>query len=178
MEVGARADVQRGDDWVQSSRATNRVTGNTARVTRTDEGAAVSRRGGGQSGFAARGEGGDVYAGQDGNVYRREDGQWQKHGEGGWSDVQPPEGAGDRAAQANERANQARTQGQSQSVDRSTYDQSNRDGTARSQGTQRAQDYNSWKSSGSTRAGAGSYRGGAAEAAGASMEPRLKKRDG
>ena len=50
---------------------------------------------------------------------------------------------------------------------RSTYDQLNRDGTARSQGTQRAQDYNSWKSSGSTRAGAEATAEGAAEAAGA-----------
>ena len=35
--------VQRGDDWAQTSRVTNRVTGNTTRVTRTDEGAAISR---------------------------------------------------------------------------------------------------------------------------------------
>ena len=151
--------VQRGDDWVQTSRATNRATGTTTRATRTDEGAAVSRRGRGESGFAARSESGDVYAGKDGNVYRREDGQWQKHGgDGGWSDVQPPEGAGERATQASERANQARTQGQQ--VDRSTYGQLNRDSTARTQGTQRTQDYNAWKSSGATRSGAGSYRGG------------------
>jgi hypothetical protein len=137
--------VQRGNDWVQTSRASNRATGNTTRVTRTDDGAAVSRRGGGESGFVARGEGGDVYAGNDGNVYRREDGQWQKHGEGGWSNVQPPEGAGDRAAQASQ-------------TDRSTVGQLNRDSTARAQGTQRTRDYSVWKSSGATRAGAGSYR--------------------
>ena len=150
--------VQRGDDWVQTSRASNRATGTTTRATRTDEGAAVSRRGGGESGFAARGESGDVYAGKDGNVYRREDGQWQKHGGDGWSNVQPPEGASDRAAQASERANQARAQGQQ--VDRSTYSQLNRDSTARTQGAQRTQDYSAWKSSGATRSGAGSYRGG------------------
>jgi hypothetical protein len=148
--------VQRGDDWVQTSRASNRATGTTTRATRTDQGAAVSRRGSGQSGFVARGEGGDVYAGRDGNVYRREGGQWQKHGEGGWSNVQPPEGAGDRAAQASERANQVRTQ--AQQVDRSTYGQLNRDSTARAQGAQRSRDYSAWRSGGSTRSGAGSYR--------------------
>jgi hypothetical protein len=148
--------VQRGDDWVQTSRASNRATGTTTRATRTDEGAIVSRRGGGESGFVGRGESGDVYAGKDGSVYRREDGQWQKHGEDGWSNVDPPERASERSAQASERASQARTE--AQQVDRSTYSQLNRDSTARAQGTQRSRDYNAWRSSGATRSGAGSYR--------------------
>lgn len=80
------------DNWAQTSRVTNRATGTTTRVTQTDQGGMVSRRSGG--------EGGNVYAGQDGNVYRRQDGQWQKNGEGGWSNVQPPEGTGERATQA------------------------------------------------------------------------------
>ena len=83
--------VVRGDDWAQTNRVTNRVTGNTTRVTRTDDGAAVSRRNPGQGGgFVAAVEGGDVYAGRDGNVYRREDGTWQKHDNGGWSNVDRP----------------------------------------------------------------------------------------
>ena len=44
--------VQRGDDWAKTNRYTNRQTGNTTRTIRTDEGAAVTRRGnnGGESG--------------------------------------------------------------------------------------------------------------------------------
>ena len=65
--------VQRGDDWAKTNRYTNRTTGNTTRTVRTDEGGAITRRGGpGGGGFVAGGEGGNVYAGHDGNVYRRD----------------------------------------------------------------------------------------------------------
>ena len=37
--------VQRGDDWAKTNRYTNNRTGNTTRTIRTDEGAAVTRRG-------------------------------------------------------------------------------------------------------------------------------------
>ena len=37
--------VQRGDDWAKTNRYTNSQTGNTTRTIRTDEGAAVTRRG-------------------------------------------------------------------------------------------------------------------------------------
>ena len=49
--------VQRGDDWAKTNRYTNRATGNTTRTIRTDEGGAISRRGGpGGGGFVAGGE--------------------------------------------------------------------------------------------------------------------------
>ena len=86
--------VQRGDEWAQTARTTNRYTGTTTRATRTDDGAMVSRRGAGNSGFVAGSEGGDMYAGRNGNVYRREDGSWSKYDpSGSWSSVQRPEGS-------------------------------------------------------------------------------------
>jgi hypothetical protein len=122
--------VQRGDDWAQSARATNNVTGNTARVTRTDDGAAVSRTGPGGSGFVAAGEEG-VYAGRDGNVYRRADGGgWQKYEDGSWGATQRPQ-------------------------ESSTLGQLERDRSARLDGTQRTRPQSP---SGSARANAGSGR--------------------
>jgi hypothetical protein len=152
--------VQRGDDWAHTQRVTNRATGNTTRVTRTDEGAAVSRRGPGGSGFVAAGEGGNVYAGQDGNVYRRQDGSWQKYEDGGWNTTQQP--SGERATQAREKAAQSGATPQStgartgQKIDPSTYGQLERDRGARAEGTQRTRDYGSYRSSGGRNAG--SYR--------------------
>lgn len=125
--------VQRGDDWAQTNRVTNRATGNTTRVTRTDEGAAISRRGGpGGSGFVAGSDEGNIYAGRDGNVYKRDGGSWSKYDNGGWNNVQQP--TGERATQLD------------------------RDSTARTQGSQRTRDYSSYERSGGARAG--SYRGG------------------
>jgi hypothetical protein len=127
--------VQRGDDWAQTRRVTNNVTGNTTRVTRTDDGAAISRRNPGEGGgFVAKGDEGNVYAGRDGNVYKREDGQWQKHENGGWNNVEKP-------------------------ADKATTGQLERDRSARAAGTQRTQDYSSVRSSGSGSRSAGSYRG-------------------
>ncbi len=125
--------MRRGDDWAQTSRVTNRATGATTRVTRTDEGAAVSRnpRGPG-GGFVAAGDEGNVYAGRDGNVYKNDGSGWQKHDNGGWSNAERPTPQ--------------------------TADQLNRDRAARSTGSQRTSDYGSVKSSGGTR-GTGSYRG-------------------
>ena len=70
--------VQRGDDWAQTNRYTNRQTGMTTRTVRTDEGSAVTRRGS-NGGTVAVGDGGNVYAGKDGNAYRQQDGTWQKY---------------------------------------------------------------------------------------------------
>ncbi len=146
--------VQRGDDWAKTNRYTNRATGNTTRTIRTDEGAAISRRGGpGGGGFVAGGEGGNLYAGHDGNVYRRDNGTWQKYDNGGWSDTdrQP----GDGSAQPRDRS----TSGQrANTLDSSTRDQLNRDAAARREGSQRTRDYGNYRS-GSTRS-TGSYRGG------------------
>ena len=58
--------VQRGDDWANTRRVTNNRTDTTTRVTRTDDGAAVTRRG--DDGFVRANQEGDVYAGRDGNV--------------------------------------------------------------------------------------------------------------
>jgi hypothetical protein len=131
--------VQRGDDWAQTSRVTNRATGNTTRVTRTDEGAAVSRRGPGPGGgVVAAGEGGNVYAGHDGNVYRREGGTWQQYENGGWSNT-PKQPSGDRAQ---------------------TFGQLNRDYSARAEGAQRTRDYGSYRSGGAGATGSYRARGG------------------
>ena len=145
--------VQRGDDWAKTNRYTNRRTGTTTRTVRSDEGSAISRQGAG-GGRVVAGEGGNVYAGKDGNAYRKENGTWQKYDNGGWSntDRQP---TGDRP-QPVDRAN---TTGDRGSVDRSTYDQLNRDSAARSEGTQRSKDYSNYRSGGGSRGGS-SYRGG------------------
>jgi hypothetical protein len=83
--------VQRGDDWAQTARYTDRQTGQTTRVTRGDEGAMISRRGPEGGGFVAT-KGDDVYAGKDGNVYKRdESGEWHKYENGSWNSVDTPE---------------------------------------------------------------------------------------
>jgi hypothetical protein len=151
--------VQRGDDWAQTARVTNRATGTTTRVTRTDEGAMASRRGAG-GGAVAVGEGGNVYAGRDGNVYRREDGNWQKNEGGNWNNVDPPE----RTSPSTTRSTTTRST-TTRSMDSSTYGQLERDRSTRAEGSQRTRDYSSYqsgssRSTGSYRAGGGARRGG------------------
>jgi hypothetical protein len=130
------SSVQRGDNWAQTAHAQNYRRGTSTSGVRTDSGAAaVSRVGpGGDRTTVGRTAGGDVYAGHDGNVYRRgESGGWQQsNGSGGWS------------------SSTAGTQSRQLDSDRS----------ARTQGNQRAADRSSWQSSGRTRSGASSYRGG------------------
>ena len=131
--------VQRGDDWAVTSRATNRATGNTTRVTRTDEGAAVSRnQPGAGGGFVAKGDEGNVYAGRDGNVYRKEGDTWQKHDGGDWSNTDRPTP--------------------------NTTSQLEKDRTSRTQGAEKTRDYSDAKRAGSsgatTRSSGSSYRGG------------------
>jgi uncharacterized membrane protein YgcG len=157
--------VQRGDDWANTRRVTNNVTGNTTRVTRTDGGgAAITNRGPGPDSGAIRTQNGDVYAGRDGNVYRRQDsGSWQKYDNGNW-------GAADRPTVSPRDTTTRSTP--------STYDQLNRDSSARYEGTQRSRDYNSYRSSGSSgsssgysgssRSGSSSYRGGGGSRGGGS----------
>ncbi len=84
--------VQRGDQWAQTSRVTNRVTGNTTRVTQgSGGGTAVTRNTQGPGGSAAVKTGsGDVYAGRDGNVYRKQGDSWQKYDNGSWGSVDKP----------------------------------------------------------------------------------------
>jgi hypothetical protein len=176
--------VQRGDNWAQTSRVTNNVTGNTTRVTQgSGGGTAISRNAAGPGGgTVARTGSGDIYAGQDGNVYRRNDaGGWQKYENGGWGDVQTPQG-GDRAAQARDRATTAQQNGVgsgaaadragtaqqnragaastgTRTMDSGTAGQLQRDGAARTSGSQRTGDLGSYRSSGgSSGASRGSYR--------------------
>jgi hypothetical protein len=131
--------VQRGDDWARTGRVTNNVTGNTTRVTRTDNGGAISRRGPNGGGFVA-GNGDNVYAGHDGNVYRRgDDGGWQKWDNGNWGSVNRPEPR-DRTAGG------------------STIQQLDRDRSARMEGARRTNDFGGYRAGG----WGGSYRGGGA----------------
>jgi hypothetical protein len=153
--------VQRGDDWAKTNRYTNRQTGTTTRTIRTDEGAAVTRRGAG-GGAVGVGEGGNVYAGRDGNVYRREDGQWQKHDNGDWSNVdrqpsQLPARSGERATPTTQSAGDRSTSPRT-GADRSTIDQLNRDSAARREGSQRTGDYGNYRSGSGTTRDTGSYR--------------------
>jgi hypothetical protein len=129
--------VQRGDDWAHTARVTNNVTGTTARVTRTDDGAMVSGGKPGAGGFVAAGEEG-IYAGHDGSVYRRgEGGGWQKYENGTWGAVERP---ADNAAQgARERAGSS-----SAPPDRSTIGQLDHDRSARIEGGQRMRDAGSY----------------------------------
>ena len=116
-----------------------------------DAGAAAARR-------SAAPQGGDVYAGHDGNVYRKtEGGGWeQSNGSGGWT---PSDGG--QGAQARDRAATGGTQPASRPATGTTQSgQLDRDRDARVQGNQRTTDRSGWQTSGATRSGAGSYRGG------------------
>jgi hypothetical protein len=93
--------VQRGDDWARTAHYTNRITGNTTRAIRTDEG--------------------NVYAGRDGNVYRRQDGSWQQYQGGDWNSVNRPEAT---TRQQLDRDSTARTQGTQRSRDYGGYQRS------------------------------------------------------
>lgn len=148
--------VQRGDDWAQTARVTNNRTDTTTRVTRTDDGAAVTRRS--DDGFVGRTSDGDVYAGRDGNVYRQGDDGWQKREDGGWSSVDSPERSGDqqRAQTATQNAQPERQR----QTDQATVGQLERDRSSRASGTTRTQDYSRFQRGGSQRSSAGGYRSG------------------
>jgi hypothetical protein len=165
--------VQRGDDWAKTNRYTNNRTGNTTRTINSSEGSGVVRRG--DNGGVAAGSGGNVYAGHDGNVYRKDSsGTWQKYDNGNWNNTpNQPSGERPRPNEANRTGDRAgttatgagtRTQPSTSSVgtaDRSTMDQLNRDSRARTEGTQRTQDYSNFKGSGggANSRSTGSYRG-------------------
>src|SRR4030095_3383935 len=122
--------VVRGDQWAQTKRFTHSPTGNTTRVTRTDEGGMIRRKGEGGSGFVGKGQD-NVYAGKDGNVYRRdESGNWSKWENGSWNNVQKP----DRVTPISDKA---RDKAGSKQMDRSTFDGLQKDSAKRSEGTKR-----------------------------------------
>ncbi|HEX9187264.1 MAG TPA: hypothetical protein VGB87_09345, partial [Vicinamibacteria bacterium] len=153
--------VQRGDQWATTSRATNRATGTTTRVTRGSEGGAALTRNrpgtGADSGIARTGSG-DVYAGRDGNVYRNQGGSWQKYDNGGWNNVDTPQRPSGQAAatQARDRSTTGASAGGG--WDSATREQLNRDSRARSEGSQRTRDYSSYQRSGGSRSSASTYR--------------------
>ena len=165
--------VQRGDDWVNTKRFTNSA-GNTTRVTRGDQGSMISRRGEGGRGFVGS-NGENVYAGRDGNVYRRDqNGNWSKWDNGSWNGVQKPDQSV-RDSMMNERGRQQDRMAQrdgaggdrtgdssrAQQMDRSTYQNLERDRSARREGSQRTRDSGTYnRSSSPSRSSAGSYRGG------------------
>ncbi|HKR60288.1 MAG TPA: hypothetical protein VJS64_11190 [Pyrinomonadaceae bacterium] len=167
--------VKRGDDWASTKRFTNN-SGQTTRVTRGEEGGMINRRG---EGFIGK-QGDNVYAGRDGNAYRRDgSGNWSKWENGGWNQVQGPDSVnplrdsmmneqgrqserrernsaaqrdaarGDRASQSASRPSQ---------MDRSTFNNLNRDMGARREGAQRTRDSRTYSNRGGGNAG--SYRGG------------------
>src|SRR5262249_24870941 len=80
----------------------------------------------------ARGPGGDIYAGHDGNVYRSQGDGFQKWDNGSWSQASRQTDVG----------------------------QLRNDQSARSEGAQRSLDQGAWRSSGMSRADAGSFRFG------------------
>jgi hypothetical protein len=156
--------VQRGDQWAQTARVTNRATGTTTRATRgSGGGGAVTRSGPqGTSGIARTGSG-DVYAGRDGNVYRRQDGAWQKYDNGSWGSVdsaaarERAAGAADRTTASPGAADRGATSTRTPTTG-DTVGQLDRDRAARTEGATRTRDYGTTRSGG---AGAGgSYRAG------------------
>jgi len=161
--------VQRGNQWAQTSRVTNRATGTTTRATQgSGGGSAVTRRGPQGTGGVARTGSGDVYAGRDGNVYRNTGSGWQKYDNGSWGSVNTPSpadragsaGAADRAGAAQRPSAGTADRGGTAarpSTGSDTVGQLNRDRAARTEGATRTQDFSSTRSSGS-RASSGSYR--------------------
>jgi hypothetical protein len=167
--------VQRGDQWASTKRFTNRATGNTTRVTRTDDGGMIRRRGSDGSGFVGKG-GDNVYAGRDGNAYRRDqNGNWNKWENGSWNPVQRPDGGNsvrdnmmnDRARQRERENARGERVGQSTSrpsqMDRSTSGSLERDRAARTEGARRTSDNSAYRNRGGGNAGSyrsGGFRGG------------------
>ena len=148
--------VQRGDQWASTSRATNNVTGNTTRVTQGSGGGSAVSRSGGVAGntTVAKSGSGDVYAGKDGNVYKKTGDSWQQYGgDGNWNSATKP-------TPTDAQRQQAQSKAANSGWDSSTRDQVNRDSAARAQGQQRTNTY----SSGNARAG--SYGGGGAARSG------------
>jgi len=144
--------VQRGNQWAQTARVTNRATGTTTRATRgSGGGAAITRTGPQGSGGVVRTGSGDMYAGRDGNVYRRQDGSWQKYDGGSW-------GAAERPTPRDSATATAGTSGRTPSS-ADTVGQLNRDQAARTEGATRTRDYSSSRASSSSSSRAsGSYR--------------------
>jgi len=150
--------VRRGDDWAATARATSNRTGATTRVTRTDDGAAVTRRGAEGGVVGSNGE--NVFAGRDGNVYRKQGDSWQKFDNGSWNSL-------DRSAVGTSGTRDRIPDSRASRPDSATVGQLNHDYNARRDGAQRARDASTIRSGGGgSRAGSyrpsggGGFRGG------------------
>jgi hypothetical protein len=152
--------VQRGNQWAQTSRVTNNVTGATTRRTTTSNGgSAITRNGAGagnNSGVIRTGSG-DVYAGRDGNVYRNNGNGWQKYDNGSWGSVDRPTPNQNRATPQQQNRATPQNRPSTAGGGDATVNQLNRDRAARTEGQARTRDYGNARSSGATRSG-GSYR--------------------
>jgi hypothetical protein len=155
--------VQRGNQWAQTARVTNRATGTTTRVTQgSGGGEAITRRGPQGSGGVARTGSGDVYAGRDGNVYRNTGNGWQKYENGSWGSVNRPsptnrQATADGANRGTASGGNRGTAATRPSTGSDTIRQLDRDRAARSEGTTRTRDFNTTRSGGANRS-TGSYR--------------------
>ena len=133
--------VQRGDQWAQTSRVTNRATGNTTRVT--------------------QGSGGNVFAGRDGNVYRNQGGTWQKYENGGWNTLDRPTGTSGVVGAARDHGNLSGVNDQLNrdwAARREGAMRTNDLGSVRSRGGAGSGSYR--PSGGGFRGGGGGFRGG------------------
>ena len=163
--------VQRGNQWAQTSRVTNRFTGTTPRAPQgSGGGEAITRRGPQGSGGVARTGSGDVYAGRDGNVYRKQDGSWQKWDNGGWGSAETPTPR-DRTSTGGGTAGTADRAGTTNRTPASpdTVGQLDRDRAARTEGATRTRDYGTTRTSPAPRSGSGyggSYRTGGSRGGG------------
>jgi hypothetical protein len=141
--------VRRGDDWAATARVTSRATGNTTRVTRTDEGAVATRGTPGDRSFVGQTGGDEVFAGRDGNVYRKDGDSWQKYENGSWNSAERARSDGDRTP--------------STRPESTTIGQLDRDLSARRDGGQRSRD------AATIRSGGGGSRSGSYRPSGGGM---------
>jgi hypothetical protein len=163
--------VQRGNQWVDTARVTNRATGTTTRATTTSGGgAAVTRSGPAGTGGVVRTGSGDVYAGRDGNVYRNNGGSWQQYNNGSWGSVNSPTPrsttpSATPSTRSTTPATGDRSAGAATRSSTDTVNQLNQDRAARTEGATRTRDYSSTRSttgsSSSTRSGSYRPSGGA-----------------
>ena len=142
------SSVQRGDDWVRAGHATRYGQGSVSGIQTSAGGGAISRTNGDGRTTIGRTAGGDIYAGHDGNVYRNQGGQWQKWDNGSWNNAAQP------------KTSNPSVENRPAATDSRTLEQLSRDQGARTTGTQRTQDYGTYRSSGSTSRSGGSFRGG------------------
>lgn len=155
--------VQRGDDWAQTARVSNNLTGNSAAGIRTSEGAAlVTGKGNNGRVTVGRTEDGDIYAGRDGNIYKNSGNGWQKYENGNWnsaggSNVRSQNTSISGRPNLTQKSNSTSGIG---GIDSSTYEQLNRDRLSRKEGSIRTNDLSTYRSNMGGRSSAGSFRGG------------------